>query len=64
MNTANNKTKSNKPQQQNNFIEGDHVVPQGGEINKNNKPDKEKSNPPSSPPQKTEKKMPHLRNNS
>jgi hypothetical protein len=65
MNTSNNKAKDNKQQEhQNNFIEGDNVVPQGGEINKTNKQDKEKPNPPSNPPQKIEKKIPSLRSNS
>jgi len=44
MNNANNKTMDNKQQeQQNNFIEGDHVVPQGGELNKNDKQNEKKS---------------------
>jgi hypothetical protein len=80
MNNTNNKGMEDKKQeQQNNFIEGDNVVPQGGEVNKNDKRADNKStdayqsksgkkyqniNPPSSAPQKIERKMPGLRNNS
>jgi hypothetical protein len=69
MNSIDKKMKKEKQrEQQNNFIEGDHVVPQGGEIDENDEPVEEKSkeiykqiNPPSTPPQKTEKKIPNLR---
>ena len=82
MNNANAKTiEDNQQEQQNNFIEGDNVVPQGGEVNKNDKRAENKStdaykqsksgkkhqpqvNPPSSPPQKIERKVPGLRSNS
>jgi len=81
MNNTNNKgMEDSKQEQQNNFIEGDNVVPQGGEVNKNDKRANNKSadayqqsksgkkhqnvNPPSSPPQKIERKMPSLRKNS
>jgi hypothetical protein len=63
MNNADKTMEDKQQEQQNNFIEGDNVVPQGGEVNKNDKPDKNKVNPPSNPPQKPEKKILSLRNN-
>lgn len=74
-------TKDIDREQQNGFIEGDNVVPQGGHVDENEEPVEEKSdkinkqskdntkrqpevNPPLNPPQKTEKKIPTLRNES
>jgi hypothetical protein len=43
MNNANKTMEDKQQEQKNNFIEGDNVVPQGGEVNKNDKPDENKS---------------------
>ena len=43
MNNANKIMEDKQQEQQNNFIEGDNVVPQGGEINKNDKQDENSS---------------------
>lgn len=72
-----NKKKDNREEQQTNFIEGDNVVPQGGNVD-DEEPVEERSdnihkqtnkkhpdiNPPLNPPQKTEKKIPTLRKDS
>jgi hypothetical protein len=80
MNNTDKIMQDKRQEQQNNFIEGDNVVPQGGAINKSDEQNENTSadiykqsksgkksqpdvNPPSSPPQKPEKKIRSLRNN-